>query len=67
MAYLSEITGDGSEITSDLSEITGFDHGSRFVLVVTIAVTLICVTCVTLCDTMCDTNENAERRINKGL
>ncbi len=33
MAYLLEITGDGSEIT-------GFDHGSRFVLVVTIAVTL---------------------------
>jgi hypothetical protein len=67
MAYLLEITGDGSEITSDLSEITGFDHGSRFVLVVTIAVTLKCVPCVPLCATMCARNENAERCINKGL
>lgn len=60
MAYLLENMVDGSEIT-------GFDHDSRFVLVVAIAVTLKCVTCVTLCDTMCDTNENAERHVNKGL
>ena len=65
--HLLETTSDVSEIRFDGSEITGFDHDLRFVLVVTIAVTLTCVPCVPLCATMCARNENAERYINKGL